>query len=338
MVSFEAEGRSMSQQRVREALQAAEGYLSGEELSRGIGITRAAVWKAVENLRRQGYDIEARTGKGYRLRQSPDLLRRETVEPYLTARRENWQVLETVDSTNSLCRRLALEGAPDGTAVLADCQTAGRGRRGRSFQSAAGKGLFFSVLWRPHCPPEKLLPLTALSAVATCRAIRRVCGAEAQIKWPNDLVLGGKKLAGILTEMALEGESGEVSHVVVGIGINVHQKKEDFQGEVGEIATSLDRELGGSICRGQLAAALLEEMDLLRREVLLAPEKWLEEYRSACLNVGCDVQLLRDEERQRVHAVAVDEQFGLVVRHEDGQVETVRSGEVSVRGLYGYAE
>ena len=308
----------MSQQRVREALQAAEGYLSGEELSRDIGITRAAVWKAVENLRRQGYDIEARTGKGYRLRQSPDLLRRETVEPYLTARRENWQVLETVDSTNSLCRRLALEGAPDGTAVLADCQTAGRGRRGRSFQSAAGKGLFFSVLWRPHCPPEKLLPLTALSAVATCRAIRRVCGAEAQIKWPNDLVLGGKKLAGILTEMALEGESGEVSHVVVGIGINVHQKKEDFQGEVG--------------------AALLEEMDLLRREVLLAPEKWLEEYRSACLNVGCDVQLLRGEERQRVHAVAVDEQFGLVVRHEDGQVETVRSGEVSVRGLYGYAE
>ena len=104
----------MSQQRVREALQAAEGYLSGEELSRGIGITRAAVWKAVENLRRQGYDIEARTGKGYRLRQSPDLLRRETVEPYLTARRENWQVLETVDSTNSLCRRLALEGAPPG--------------------------------------------------------------------------------------------------------------------------------------------------------------------------------------------------------------------------------
>ena len=111
----------MSQQRVREALQAAEGYLSGEELSRDIGITRAAVWKAVENLRRQGYDIEARTGKGYRLRQSPDLLRRETVEPYLTARRENWQVLETVDSTNSLCRRLALEGAPDGTAVLAIC-------------------------------------------------------------------------------------------------------------------------------------------------------------------------------------------------------------------------
>ena len=138
--------------------------------------------------------------------------------------------------------------------------------------------------------------------------------------------------------MVLEGESGEVSHVVVGIGINVHQKKEDFQGEVGEIATSLDRELGGSVCRGQLAAALLEEMDLLRREVLLAPEKWLEEYRSACLNVGCDVQLLRGEERQRVHAVAVDEQFGLVVRHEDGQVETVRSGEVSVRGLYGYAE
>ena len=328
----------MSQQRVCRALQESGDYLSGQELSRTLGISRAAVWKAVEALRRQGYDIEARTGRGYRLIGAPDLLSRETVEQYLHRTRENLHVLETVDSTNSFCRRLALEGTPDGTAVLADCQTAGRGRRGRSFQSPAGKGLFFSVLWRPDCAPEELLPLTALSAVAVCRAIQRVTGVRPQIKWPNDLVLGGRKLAGILTEMALEGESGEISHVVVGIGINVHQKKEDFQGEVGEIATSLDRELGGSVCRGQLAAALLEEMDFLRREVLLAPEKWLETYRSACLNIGRDVQLLRGEERQRVRAVAVDEQFGLVVRHEDGQVETVRSGEVSVRGLYGYAE
>lgn len=329
----------MSQQRVREALQAAGGaYLSGQELSRDLGITRAAVWKAVEVLRRQGYDIEARTGRGYRLVGAPDILSREAVERHLTRPRENFQVLPETDSTNSACRRLALEGAPDGTVVLADCQTAGRGRRGRSFQSPAGKGLFFSILWRPDCAPEQLLPLTALSAGAVCRAIRRLCGAQAQIKWPNDLVLSGRKLAGILTEMALEGESGHVSHVVVGIGINVHQRLSDFDGEVAQIATSLDLALGGSVCRAQLAAALLEEMDLLRREVLFAPEKWLAEYRAACLNIGKTVQLIRGEERELVQALAVDDRYGLVVRHGDGRMETLRSGEVSVRGLYGYAE
>lgn len=329
----------MSQQRVCAALQAAEGaYLSGEELSRSIGITRAAVWKAVEALRRQGYDIEARTGRGYRLRQSPDLLRRETVEAYLSAPRADWEVLESVDSTNSACRRLALEGAEDGTVVMADCQTAGRGRRNRSFQSPAGRGLFLSILWRPGCTPDKLLPLTALSAVAVYRAVERVCGLNLRIKWPNDLVLHGKKLGGILTEMALEGESGLVSHAVVGIGLNVHHLPSDFEGQVRDIATSLDMELDGRVCRGKLAAALLEELDYLRGEVLFAPEKWLEPYRAACLNIGQTVQLIRGETRERVEAVAVDRQFGLVVRHENGELETVRSGEVSVRGLYGYAE
>ena len=329
----------MSQQRVQEALQAAEGaYLSGQELSRTLGISRAAVWKAVEILRRQGYDIEARTGRGYRLVGVPDLLTQETVERYLIRPRDNFRVLSETDSTNSACRRLALEGAPDGTVVLADCQTAGRGRRGRSFQSPAGKGLFFSILWRPDCAPEQLLPLTALSAVAVCRAIRQVCGAQAQIKWPNDLVLSGRKLAGILTEMALEGESGHVSHVVVGIGVNVHQRLTDFDGEVAQIATSLDLALGGSVCRAQLAAALLEEMEILRREVLFAPEKWLAEYRAACLNIGKTVQLIWGEEREPAQALAVDDRYGLVVRHRDGRVETLRSGEVSVRGLYGYAE
>lgn len=329
----------MSQQRVQEALQAAEGaYLSGQELSRDLGISRAAVWKAVEVLRRQGYDIEARTGRGYRLVGAPDFLTQETVERYLIRPRDNFRVLSETDSTNSACRRLALEGAPDGTVVLADCQTAGRGRRGRSFQSPAGKGLFFSILWRPDCAPEQLLPLTALSAVAVCRAIRQVCGAQAQIKWPNDLVLSGRKLAGILTEMALEGESGHVSHVVVGIGVNVHQRLTDFDGEVAQIATSLDLALGGSACRAQLAAALLEEMEILRREVLFAPEKWLAEYRAACLNIGKTVQLIWGEEREPAQALAVDDRYGLVVRHRDGRVETLRSGEVSVRGLYGYAE
>lgn len=329
----------MSQQRVYNALQeAGEGYLSGQELSRRLGITRAAVWKAVEVLRKQGYGIEARTGCGYRLLRCPDRFSREAVARHLGAPRGEWSVLETVDSTNSACRRLAMEGAPDGTVVMSDCQTAGRGRRGRSFQSPAGMGVFFSVLWRPGCTPDRLFPLTALSAVAVCRAIERTCGVRPQIKWPNDLVLSGRKVAGILTEMALEGESGLVDHAVVGIGMNVHQKAADFEGDVAQIATSLDAALGKTVCRGELAAALLEEMDTLRREVLFAPGKWLEAYRRDCLNIGKTVRLIGQDGQQQVTAVDIDEQFGLVVCHEDGTEETVRSGEVSVRGLYGYTE
>lgn len=329
----------MSRQRVYSALQAAgEEYLSGEELSQQLGITRAAVWKAVEALRKQGCAIEARTGCGYRLMGGPDRLSRETVALYLGAPRGNWEVRETVDSTNSVCRRLAMEGAPDGTVVISDCQTAGRGRRGRSFQSPAGQGIFFSVLWRPGCTPERLFPLTALSAVAVCRAIERTCGVCPQIKWPNDLVLADKKVAGILTEMALEGESGLVDHTVVGIGVNVHQREADFSGDVAQIAASLDMIVGKIVCRGQLAAAMMEELDYMRREVLFSPEKWLDLYRQRCLNIGKTVRLVRQDTQETVTAIGIDEQFGLMVQHGDGTKEVVRSGEVSVRGLYGYTE
>lgn len=327
----------MSRERVYEALAERPGeFLSGQELSRSLGISRAAVWKAVEALRRDGCQIEARTGCGYRLAAGDRLDRRE-VALYLAGPRDDWQVLPEVDSTNTLCKRLAAEDAPDGTVVMADRQTAGRGRRGRSFLSPAGMGLYLSVLWRPDCPPERLLPLTALSAVAVCRAIERLGGAGAEIKWPNDLVMGGRKICGILTELSLEGESGHVDYVIVGIGINCRQRQEDFPEELREIAGSLDMALPETrIKRSALAAALTEELDVLRREVMLRPELWLADYRRRCLTVGRRVQVIRGETHSEAEAVAVDERFGLTVRYDDGTEETLRSGEVSVRGLYGY--
>ena len=275
---------------------------------------------------------------GYRLTGGADVLSAAAVDSYLAAPRAHFCVLAQVDSTNSQCRRLAAQGAPDGTAVLADCQSAGRGRRGRSFQSPPGLGLYLSVLWRPQCTPEMLLPLTSLAAVAACRAVERVAAARPQIKWPNDLVLRGRKLAGMLTELAVEGESGMVDSVVLGIGLNVHQRQADFAGEVADIATSLDMALGGHFSRSALAAALLEELDTLRREVLFQPSLWLEEYRRGCVNIGQTVQLLREGACQTVTALTVDGQYGLVVRHQDGHEEIVRAGEVSVRGLYGYTD
>lgn len=258
---------------------------------------------------------------------------RAEIAAHLTAPRQDWQVFHSVDSTNLVCKRWALEGVPDGSVAIADHQTAGRGRLGRSFQSEAGLGLYLSILWRPGLSPQQLLPLPALGAVAAARAVEKVCGVRPQIKWPNDLVLEGRKIAGILTESVLLGNDAAV---VLGIGINVSHESEDFAGEVRDIAASLEMVTGKSVSRGALAAALMEQLDTLRAEALTAPAAWLAEYRSSCLTVGRTVQVITGTERRRALALDVDEGYGLHVRWEDGSEEVVRAGEVSVRGLYGY--
>ncbi|MBR1690024.1 MAG: biotin--[Oscillibacter sp.] len=334
----------MGREDVLALLRRAEGaYLSGENLSRRLGLSRAAVWKAVSALRQEGYVIEARTGLGYRLADTPDVLTEQEIRSFLgptdIVGREV-RCFDELGSTNTYLKELALAGGAEGTVVTANCQTAGRGRLDRSFQSPADKGIYLSVLLRPELPPEHLFPVTALSGVAVCRAAERVCGARAGLKWPNDPVLNGRKLSGILTELSLEGETGRLQYLVVGIGINVSQGPEDFTPEVAQMATSLVRELGRPVSRPALAAALIEELDrmyaALRQGNLT---DFLAEYRRRCVNLGKPVQLLgADGTRQRAQALDVDEQFGLVVRLPDGQERTVRSGEVSVRGLYGYVE
>lgn len=317
--------------------QAGGEFVSGQRLSQALGVSRAAVWKAVEALRREGYDIEARSGLGYRLRSS-DRLDEALVSAALGEYPAPVHVLSTVDSTNNYCKLLAAQGTADGTVVIADNQTAGRGRRGRSFLSPAGQGLYLSVLWRPECAPDALLPLTALSAVAVSRAVERLGGEAPGIKWPNDLVLAGRKICGILTELSVEAESGLVDYVVVGIGVNCRQQPDDFPEELQSIAGSLDMALSTVIPRAALAAEMVRQLDILRREVLFAPETWLETYRSRCLTTGKRVQLLRGDSVTTATALAVDAQYGLVVANDDGSTETLRSGEVSVRGLYGYMD
>ena len=258
---------------------------------------------------------------------------REEIAARLPQERQSWHVFDTVDSTNLVCKRMAAEGAADGTVVIADGQTAGRGRLGRSFQSVRGLGLYLSVLWRPATEPQQWMALPALGAVAAVRAIERVCGLQAQIKWPNDLVLQGKKVGGILTESVLLPRQAAV---VLGIGINVAHRPEDFDGEVRDLAASLELLAGRHVDRAALAAALVEELDFLRREALEHPRLWLEEYRQKCLTVGREVQVIAGDAVRPATALAVDEEFGLTVRYEDESVETVRAGEVSVRGLYGY--
>ena len=332
----------MSREKVYQLLLARAGdYISGEEISRQVGISRAAVWKAVDSLRKAGYIIDARTGLGYALMERPDALSEREVRDALErigCRVDNLHCLEEVDSTNSYLKRLALEGAPDGTVAVADYQSSGRGRTTRRFLSPRGKGVYLSILLRPALAPAKLLPVTALAAVAMCDAIENTCGLRPQIKWTNDLVIGNRKMTGILTEMALEGETGMVQSLVIGAGINVHQQPEDFSPEVAAMATSLAQVLGYPIARARLAAEMVAALQRLAADLGGSLERYLDAYRRDCLTLGREVQLLWDERRETVFAEDIDDQFGLVVRYPDGHRETVRSGEVSVRGLYGYVD
>ena len=321
----------MEKREIIELLRAG-GYVSGAELGRSLGVTRAAVSKAIAALKREGWEIDSVPNRGHRLVAEPDRLDRAALLAALGG--HPWagtvELLETVDSTNNRLKALGAAGAPHGSVAVADAQTGGRGRLGRSFDSAPGSGVYLSVLLRPACPPAALMTLTAQAAVAARRAIRTAAGAEAGIKWVNDLVLGERKICGILTELSLEAESGLVSYAVVGVGINCNRPAADFPPELRETAGSILSQTGRRVDRNALAAALIRELSAL------PSLDWREEYRAACVNLGREVQILSPGRPPRVGvALDVGPEAELIVQTETG-VETVRSGEVSVRGLYGY--
>lgn len=313
-------------------------YLSGETISADLGVSRAAVWKAIDALRREGVQIEAAPRRGYRLAAVPDRLTAGSILPFLDRADggDRVVVLDTVDSTNNYAKSLVLAGGfRDGTAITADEQTQGRGRLGRSFLSPRGKGVYLTLLWKPDISPAAALNFTACVAVAVCRALEDACGARPGIKWTNDIVLGNRKLCGILTEMAVEGETGALQYLITGIGVNVNHRPEDFPPELRDMATSLARELGRPMERGRLCAALIGSLDRMY-EQWLAGADFREEYRRRCLTLGREVLLLRNGPGEPAFAEDIDDRFGLIVRHPDGRRETVTAGEVSVRGLWGY--
>ena len=334
----------MSRQAVLTYLRTREGeFLSGEELSRQLGLSRTAVWKAVDALRKEGYTIEARTGLGYRLSGAPDALTETEIRRFLGPTEHVGRELrcfDEIDSTNNYAKQLAAAGGTDGAVVVANCQTAGRGRMARSFQSPRDKGIYLTALLRPELPPERLMVVTAMAGVAVCEAVEQVCGVRPKLKWPNDPVLEGRKLCGILTELSLEAETGRLQSLVLGIGLNVLQTPEDFSPEIREVATSLAQALGRPVSRPALAAAEIQALDRLYAALLagdLAP--YLAACRRDCVNLGKTVQLIApDGSRETAEALDIADDFGLVVRTAAGQVRTVRSGEVSVRGMYGYVE
>ncbi len=243
---------------------------------------------------------------------------------------------DEIDSTNTEAKRLAKDGAPHGTVLIAGHQTAGRGRLGRQFSSPGGMGVYLSVILRPDCPALDLMHLTCAAAVAACEAVEAACGFTPRIKWTNDLVCGSKKLGGILTELSVDSATGFVDYAIVGIGINCRQKTEDFPPELHDMAISVSEITGNSCSPAKVAAALTEALYRMSNCLLSQKSALMDTYRHLCMTLGKEILMVRDEEKRYATALDLDENGGLIIRHSDGAVETVSSGEVSVRGMYGY--
>lgn len=330
----------MKEQVLAMLIEAGDGYLSGEVMSARLGVSRAAVWKAVDALRQEGYEIESAPRQGYRLSSAPDRLTAGTILPHIHshAQRDRLICLDSVDSTNNYAKSLAMASGADGTAIAANGQTGGRGRQGRSFDSPRGKGVYLTLLYRPDVSPLKASTITAYAAVAVCDGIEAACGVRPGIKWTNDIVLDGRKLAGILTELAVEGESGALQYLITGIGINANHAPADFPPDVAPMAVSLAEHLGRPVDRGRLCGEVINALAAMYPCWLAGTGDYFRRYRDGCLTLGKPVRLLRPDGTREAYAEDIDRDFGLIVRYPDGTRETVTAGEVSVRGLFGYTD
>lgn len=314
------------------ALRAHPDGVAGTELCQQLGVTRAAVWSHIESLREAGFEIIASPHRGYQLVAAPDAL----LAVDLQSRQRNGQlignairVLPQTTSTNDEASRAALEGHPEGLVIFAESQSAGRGRMGRRWSSPAGRGLWFSVLLRPSLAPSECTQLTAASANALVRAIQSTTGITPEIKWPNDLLIKGKKIAGILTEMSAELE--HVHSVILGIGIDATQTASEFPADLRNIATSLKLATGKTVSRADLAEAVLRELDREYARILAGQFAAVaEEWGSRCSTLGKQVTIDMGARRVRGLAEALDENGALLLRTEHGRIERIIGGEVTL--------
>lgn len=303
-------------------------FVSGEQISRALGVSRTAVWKKIRILRDLGYEIEAVTSRGYRLLASPDLLMPAEIQSDLDTEVVGGKVvcLQQADSTNMRAFELGEQGAPEGTVVLADSQSLGKGRLGRRWESPAGVNLYASVLLRPAILPMEASQLTFVSAVAAVEAVAEISGLPARVKWPNDILIGGKKVAGLLNEMS--GESERINFVVLGIGVNLNMQPEQFPEDLRYPATSVAIELGRPVSRIDFARLLIRRLDdlygLYRREGF---SPILRRWESHCDLIGRQVEVDLNGRLLRGTVSGLDPQGGLLV-DSDGEQVQVLAGDV----------
>ena len=308
-------------------------FISGEEIAGELSLTRGGVWKAIKALKEKGYVIEAVTNKGYRLMTEGDVLSKGRIDSFLCERNchIDTYVYESLTSTNDVCREYAGEGASD-LVVIADYQTKGRGRRGRSFFSPTGTGIYMSFLLHPSDDIHEATLITCMAAVALCRAIEEVTDRHPSIKWVNDVFVNGKKISGILTEGLTSLEEGKFAYIIVGIGINVYEPEGGFPEEIKDIAgTLLDKEKHYKDTRNKLCAALID--NFLRLYQNGGKEDFLDEYRKKSFLIGENVRVMQANkivEKGKAKVLGIDDECRLTVEYEDGTKEALFTGEVSV--------
>ena len=322
-----------TKEEILSCLRKSGGYVSGEDLSDHLNVSRTAVWKNINTLRNSGYGIESITNRGYKLISCPDIMLPEEIESGLktTILAKKIYCYDSIDSTNQEAKRQALGGAPNGSLFIAEQQNSGKGRLGRTWASPSGTGLWFSVLLRSNLIPIPVTSVTLLAGLAVCRTIRTCTGCPAMIKWPNDIVIGSKKVCGILTEMAAEID--RIDYVVVGIGINVNNAS--FAAELKVKATSLQLETGTAIFRVGLLQEILRSFESLLESHKTDPSVLLEEYKHLCVSLTRRVGFTRNKEALEGTAVDISSEGELIVQCDDGTLIPVSSGEVTVQGIYG---
>ena len=317
-------------------LKEADGYISGQELCERFQVSRTAVWKVVRQLEAEGYEIEAVRNRGYRLKTAGDILSQSEI---LSSIRGSWAgreilYLDEVDSTNTAAKKAAENGAVHGTLVVSERQTGGKGRRGRAWDSPRGTGIFMTLILRPNMAPVHASMLTLVAALAVADGIRECTGAESLIKWPNDIVMSGKKICGILTEMSADPDC--INYVAVGIGINVNM--EEFPEEIRGVAASIFTETGKKTKRSLLISAVMAAFERYYEVFMKTTDMsgLLEDYNGKLANCGRTVRVLDPAGEYSGTAIGIDREGELLVEMEDTTVRRVLSGEVSVRGIYGY--
>lgn len=310
-------------------------YISGERLSEELGITRAGIWKHIKSLKEAGYVIESISNRGYKLISTPDIIDGEEILPLLTTKYigRNFIHFDEVDSTNVQCRRECSNNPIEGMVVAAEEQTSGRGRLGRSWISPKGTGIWMSIVLKPNISPMVAPRATLIGAAAVYTALKDM-GISVGIKWPNDIVINGKKICGILTEMNAEIE--RVNYVIMGIGINVNM--ESFPDELKEKATSLKNELGNEVDRKKLVANILNNFEVFYEDFKNTGDisRVIEICREGSLLINKEVRVINGNNEVICTVIDIDDEGELIVKHKDGTINRVISGEVSVRGIYGY--
>ncbi len=322
-------------------LRADNGYVSGQEICNRLGVSRTAVWKAINQLKEEGYQISAVSNKGYHLTKAEDVIyehelasKRSSLKDSNSFLFNQYMYFEEIDSTNTKAKELANQGKQEGLAVVANHQVAGRGRRGRVWEATSGEGIYLSLLLRPKFAPTQASMLTLVAALCVVDAIKEVTGLTVGIKWPNDIICSNKKVCGILTEMSSEQDF--IHYVVVGIGINTNNRS--FSKEVEKIATSLMLESGVLVNRSDLIVSVLNHFERYYTEFLKTEDmsELLTLYNSRLVHREQMVRIVNGSNISEGRAIGIDKEGQLVIECENKEIKTIISGEISVRGLNGY--